>query len=79
MRRRDFIKIVPGLAAAYPLLARAQQSKPRIGVVIARLENDPVAQAEIAALLRKSLVCRSEHALTDLDAATAAQIGWVKS
>jgi putative tryptophan/tyrosine transport system substrate-binding protein len=50
MRRRDFIKIISGLAAACPLLARAQQLKRRIGVVIGRLENDPVAHAEVAAL-----------------------------
>ena len=52
MRRRDFIKAIVASATAWPLTAHAQQSnRPRrMGVVIARLENDPVAKAEIAAL-----------------------------
>ena len=51
MRRRSFIAVLAG-TAAWPLTGYAQQSEQvrRVGVLMDRPENDPIARASVAAL-----------------------------
>jgi putative ABC transport system substrate-binding protein len=54
VRRREFLKIIGGVTAAWPVASIAQQAERvrRIGVLMNRAADDPDAQARLAAFLQ---------------------------
>ena len=63
MRRREFITLLGGAAAAWPLAARAQQGERvrRIGILLPAAADDPEYQARVGAFLQALAAIGLDH------------------
>ena len=53
MRRREFVTVIGGMAASWPLVARGQQATMRrVGVLIGTTENDPETKRRVQGLVQ---------------------------
>jgi len=81
LKRREFITLLGGAAAAWPLAARAQQAERmrRIGVLMGLTESDPEAQSRIAAFRKTLQDATSGRTITGLRAILTARMRWQKN
>src|SRR5262245_18206962 len=75
IQRREFITLLGGAAAAWPLAARAQQPERmrRVGVLVNLAANDPMGQARVAAFVQRlQAACWSDGRNVRIDTRWAA-------